>query len=321
MECWLILSVKKITIVQSRLYGNRISPVLTIWVMLWWRGLTPRELVLNYCKVKLHEQVKQKLKGSGFEFMFEIGCKISHMKSLLLALVHAYETKIGFCFGQNELYFGLEDVLMITGLPIDAHVDNEDELYSPSSSPPWDSVYDLLGLGICSTLQNQSLKDVKVTNVQNEVCCLFAKNLGLLAGGTSRIVVFSSRVKNENAEEVRDGLFGKLSEDLLFTWCQDQCTKLDHTVCSGNTNPNFLKELEKVWTSSGNRIFWFGPSNTLLVDDDDSPSKAVNNPINNSIFHDPYHYTQTEDIGLRETIFYSCSSFLYPIRTTDMFLS
>ena len=67
-----------------------------------------------------HEQIKQKLKGSGFEFMFEIGCKISHMKSLLLALVHTYKISIGvFCFDQNELYFGLEDVLMIIGLRID----------------------------------------------------------------------------------------------------------------------------------------------------------------------------------------------------------
>ncbi|KAI9109554.1 hypothetical protein K1719_019608 [Acacia pycnantha] len=58
--------------------------------------------------------------GSGFEFIFEIGCKITHTKSLILALINAYETHTGaFRIGQNELSFGLEDVLMITGLPID----------------------------------------------------------------------------------------------------------------------------------------------------------------------------------------------------------
>ncbi|KAI9113735.1 hypothetical protein K1719_014986 [Acacia pycnantha] len=46
--------------------------------------------------------------------------KINHLRSLLRALINAYEITDGcFHIGQNRLYFGLEDVLMITGLPID----------------------------------------------------------------------------------------------------------------------------------------------------------------------------------------------------------
>ncbi|KAI9116919.1 hypothetical protein K1719_011918 [Acacia pycnantha] len=82
--------------------------------------LNPRELVSYYSKVTLHQQVKQKLRGSGFEFMFEIKWKISNFKSLLAALINNYNVSLGaFLIGQNKLYFGLEDVLMITGLRID----------------------------------------------------------------------------------------------------------------------------------------------------------------------------------------------------------
>lgn len=82
----------------------------------------PRE-VQKYSEVKLHWKVRHKLKGSGFDLMFDMAHKVSIIKPLLVALVRRYDPKSGlFELGQQKnikLLFGLQDVFRITGLPID----------------------------------------------------------------------------------------------------------------------------------------------------------------------------------------------------------
>lgn len=71
-------------------------------------------------KVNLHGKVHRKLRGTGFEYIFATDIKTSIKSEILHALVETYNPETGlFSLGQVDLYYGLEDVLFITGLPID----------------------------------------------------------------------------------------------------------------------------------------------------------------------------------------------------------
>ncbi|KAJ1404605.1 Aminotransferase-like, plant mobile domain [Sesbania bispinosa] len=85
-------------------------------------AVQPRE-VQKYCGVKLHWKVREKLQGSGFEYMFDLAHKVNTCKPLLVALTRTYQPQSGlFLFGEQqelELFFSLQDIFRITGLPID----------------------------------------------------------------------------------------------------------------------------------------------------------------------------------------------------------
>ncbi|KAJ1388492.1 HAD superfamily [Sesbania bispinosa] len=65
----------------------------------------------------------KKLQGSGFEYMFDLAHKVNTCKPLLVALTRTYQPQSGlFLFGEHqelELFFSLQDIFRITGLPID----------------------------------------------------------------------------------------------------------------------------------------------------------------------------------------------------------
>ncbi|KAK9669942.1 hypothetical protein RND81_13G165800, partial [Saponaria officinalis] len=66
------------------------------------------------------QAVRQKLDGSGFDQLFEIDFSLRTHKKLLGYLHDCYDVATKkFVFGNVALYFGLEDVLYMTGLPID----------------------------------------------------------------------------------------------------------------------------------------------------------------------------------------------------------
>lgn len=73
----------------------------------------------------LDPRVLQKLNGTGFEFLRLFSKRTCHDTGLLKALIKSYEHDVGcFIFGRGgiKLYFGLKDVYLITGLPIDVKV-------------------------------------------------------------------------------------------------------------------------------------------------------------------------------------------------------
>ncbi|MCI29219.1 serine/threonine-protein phosphatase 7 long form-like protein, partial [Trifolium medium] len=82
---------------------------------------------MKYClKLSLHKKIKSLLKGSSFENLFECFLKygklrsVTHCRALMDALYKCFDQEDNtFNLGQTKIYFGLEDVLMIIGLPID----------------------------------------------------------------------------------------------------------------------------------------------------------------------------------------------------------
>ncbi|KAK2410404.1 hypothetical protein QL285_045769 [Trifolium repens] len=87
--------------------------------------------VNNIKRWTLHDGVKQQVNEIGFGFLVELHKKLSTLKGDLVlplriinALVESYNVQTGcFSFGNGEnvvhVDFGLEDILYITGLPID----------------------------------------------------------------------------------------------------------------------------------------------------------------------------------------------------------
>ncbi|GAU25616.1 hypothetical protein TSUD_49680 [Trifolium subterraneum] len=77
-------------------------------------------------KLELDKQITKHLKGSGFEKLFGYFPKhgkvqsVTHYRPLMDALCQCFDKDNNtFDLGQTKIYFGLEDVFMITGLPID----------------------------------------------------------------------------------------------------------------------------------------------------------------------------------------------------------
>ncbi|KAI3936083.1 hypothetical protein MKW92_032133 [Papaver armeniacum] len=107
--------------------------------------------------------------------------------------------------------------------------------------------------------------------------------------------VWSSRTK-KNVNKVVDFLMGDLKENLIFCWDQSHCTETGFKVIGHWYKPLILKELKKLWNKHEQNLPWekgtFNESNTLLLDD--SPYKALCNPLHTGIF--PSSYTR-EDLN------------------------
>ncbi|KAL5052975.1 hypothetical protein RYX36_033657 [Vicia faba] len=85
-----------------------------------------REQLKNFLDFDLHKRIKYLLKGSGFDMLFQNIIKhnknrgVKYCRPLMEALIQCFDHEDNtFNLGQTKIYFGLEDVLMITGLPID----------------------------------------------------------------------------------------------------------------------------------------------------------------------------------------------------------
>ncbi|XP_054821639.1 uncharacterized protein LOC129320289 [Prosopis cineraria] len=111
--------------------------------------------------------------------------------------------------------------------------------------------------------------------------------------------VWSSRHKN-NVEAAIQFLMGKSASKLLFCWNQSHCTMTDFNTVENRDKPLVLKELRKLWEKLEPGLPWekgeFNESNTLLLDD--SPHKALVNPMNTAIFPYSYHYRDLRDSSL-----------------------
>ncbi|MCL7024802.1 hypothetical protein MKW94_026969 [Papaver nudicaule] len=109
--------------------------------------------------------------------------------------------------------------------------------------------------------------------------------------------VWSSRTR-KNVDKVVNFLMGDLKENqnLVFCWDQSHCTETGFKVMNHWYKPLILKELKKLWNKHEQNLPWekgiFNESNTLLLDD--SPYKALCNPLHTGIF--PSSYTR-EDLN------------------------
>lgn len=72
---------------------------------------------------KLDGRVQERVKDTGFDGLLRLtNLPVSHNLPLLSALVESYdERKRCFVFNNHRVVFGLEDVLYITGLPVDGN--------------------------------------------------------------------------------------------------------------------------------------------------------------------------------------------------------
>lgn len=111
--------------------------------------------------------------------------------------------------------------------------------------------------------------------------------------------VWSSRTKR-NMDRLIDILMGDSRHKLLFCWDQSHCTSTGFSTVENKEKPMILKELRKLWEKLEPNLPWekgeYNEANTLLVDD--SPYKALLNPVNTAIFPHTYRYWNVEDMSL-----------------------
>ncbi|KAL3690788.1 hypothetical protein R1sor_004439 [Riccia sorocarpa] len=97
-----------------------------------------------------------------------------------------------------------------------------------------------------------------------------------------------------------DFIFGSLKSELAFIWTETQCPNTGLTHPDKN-KPLVRRELSKLWNGE-HGVPWgkgvFGPSNTILIDDD--PTKIVDNPPNTAILFKTYKVTDPEDHQLEK---------------------
>ncbi|XP_078179408.1 ATP-dependent RNA helicase dbp2-like isoform X2 [Carex rostrata] len=111
--------------------------------------------------------------------------------------------------------------------------------------------------------------------------------------------IWSSRNKN-NLQKAINYVLGDLKNMLLFCWDQSKCTIPNLKSKENQDKPVFFKELQKLWDNQEPGLPWkrgrFTKANTLLVDD--SPYKALLNPLFTAIFPNPYSFKNKEDKSL-----------------------
>ncbi|KAH6791231.1 Haloacid dehalogenase-like hydrolase superfamily protein [Perilla frutescens var. frutescens] len=111
--------------------------------------------------------------------------------------------------------------------------------------------------------------------------------------------VWSSRSKRI-IERVVDYLLGDQKDKLLFCWDMSHSTQTGFNTLENIHKPLVFKELRKIWENDDPSLPWksgvYNESNTLLLDD--SPYKALLNPLCTAIFPSSFHYKDTNDNSL-----------------------
>ncbi|KAI3452201.1 hypothetical protein Pfo_008866 [Paulownia fortunei] len=111
--------------------------------------------------------------------------------------------------------------------------------------------------------------------------------------------VWSSRSK-KIIDRVVDYLLGDLKDQLLFCWDMSHSTQTGFKTLENIHKPLVCKELRKIWENDDPNLPWkkgdYNESNTLLLDD--SPYKALLNPLHTAIFPNSYHYEDKNDNSL-----------------------
>ncbi|KAL2523019.1 uncharacterized protein Fot_26942 [Forsythia ovata] len=113
------------------------------------------------------------------------------------------------------------------------------------------------------------------------------------------VAIWSSRSKRI-IEKVVNYLLGDLQHKLLFCWDMSQSTQTSFKTLENVHKPLVMKELKKIWEKYDPNLPWekgyYNESNTLLLDD--SPYKALLNPLHTAIFPYSYHYKDKSDNSL-----------------------
>ncbi|XP_058009402.1 uncharacterized protein LOC110657698 [Hevea brasiliensis] len=101
--------------------------------------------------------------------------------------------------------------------------------------------------------------------------------------------IWSSRMK-KNMDNIVDYLMGDMKRKLMFCWDVSHCTMTRYNTLENKHKPLVFKELRRIWEKHDPELPWekgfYDESNTLLIDD--SPYKALLNPVHTAIF--PYSY-------------------------------
>ncbi|KAH1080641.1 hypothetical protein J1N35_020402 [Gossypium stocksii] len=108
--------------------------------------------------------------------------------------------------------------------------------------------------------------------------------------------IWSSR-NRRNLERVVNFLMGDMKQKLLFCWDSSHCTTTRFKTPGHRYKPLVFKELRKLWRKSDPNLPWekgyYNESNTLLIDD--SPYKALLNPLDTAIFPHPFKFDMDDD--------------------------
>lgn len=111
--------------------------------------------------------------------------------------------------------------------------------------------------------------------------------------------IWSSRSK-KIIDKVVDYLLGNMKNKLLFCWDMSHSTQTRFKTLENKHKPLVCKELSKVWDRYDPNLPWergdYDESNTLLVDD--SPYKALLNPVHTAIFPHSYNFKAENDNSL-----------------------
>ncbi|KAL8471764.1 hypothetical protein ACS0TY_029123 [Phlomoides rotata] len=111
--------------------------------------------------------------------------------------------------------------------------------------------------------------------------------------------VWSSRSK-KIIDRVVEYLLGDLNDKLLFCWDMSHSTQTGFRTVENIHKPLVFKELKKIWENDDPNLPWkngdYNESNTLLLDD--SPYKALLNPLHTAIFPNSYDFKDENDNSL-----------------------
>ncbi|KAL7094636.1 hypothetical protein ACP275_11G116300 [Erythranthe tilingii] len=111
--------------------------------------------------------------------------------------------------------------------------------------------------------------------------------------------IWSSRAKGI-VDKVVNYLLGDLQSKLKFCWDMSRCTQTGLKTLDNKHKPLVCKELRRIWELDNPFLRWksgdYNESNTLLLDD--SPYKALRNPMHTAIFPRPYSHEDRNDNSL-----------------------
>ncbi|KAL6507375.1 hypothetical protein OROGR_023570 [Orobanche gracilis] len=100
--------------------------------------------------------------------------------------------------------------------------------------------------------------------------------------------------------KIVDFLLGNLKHKLLFCWDMSHSTPTGFRTLEDCHKPLVFKELSKIWGNDDPNMPWkkgdYNESNTLLLDD--SPYKALLNPLHTAVFPYPYTFADKDDKSL-----------------------
>ncbi|KAL1809646.1 hypothetical protein ACET3Z_026636 [Daucus carota] len=111
--------------------------------------------------------------------------------------------------------------------------------------------------------------------------------------------IWSSRSKKV-VDRVIDYLLGDMKHNLVFSWDLSKCTKTGLYTLENKHKPLVCKDLRKIWEGYDDDLPWekgvYNESNTLLLDD--SPHKALLNPMHTAVFPYSFTYKDKHDTSL-----------------------